>query len=128
TVTGAAGLDDPGGLVHPRAYPDPRGQVRGGGERGHVPAGLRDDDLSSAAADPRDRVEVVDVLVVPTHQLRDPGVQGGDDRVEVVNLVQVMPAHERVVAGERAVQGLLQRRYRRSGRSYGPESPSDGRG
>src|SRR3954454_8093073 len=43
-----------GGFVVARAQSGPRGQVRRGGESGHVDADLGDDDLSGALTDPGD--------------------------------------------------------------------------
>jgi hypothetical protein len=58
---------------------------------------------------PGDGVEVGHVLVVILGQGLDPLVQHRDEPVEVVDLVGQVPAHERVMVGEGAIQRLDQR-------------------
>ncbi|WSL22016.1 hypothetical protein OG302_42655 [Streptomyces sp. NBC_01283] len=75
-----------GGFVVAGADPDPGGKVPGGGELGHVPAGLGDDDLSGCGADARDGVEVLHIRVPfqAGQQRGDPRIQLADRGGEVV--------------------------------------------
>jgi hypothetical protein len=85
--------------------------VLGGGEVAHVSAGLGEDDLGGELADPRDRVQVIQVLLMVCESLRDPLAQGVDEGAEVVDLIEVVPDHKGVVLGEVSIQRLDQFRY-----------------
>ncbi|WP_254708524.1 hypothetical protein [Streptomyces lunaelactis] len=78
----------------------------GGGELGHFAAGFSEDDLRAEASDSGNGGEVGQVLLPVGQQGCDPGIEGGDDALPAVDLVQVVPDHERVVVGELAVQGI----------------------
>jgi len=84
------------------------GQTRGGGEPGHVAAGLGDDHLAGAPADAGDGDQPGDEPPERRGRLRDQGVQLGDLAGEVIVGVQVQPAHLGVGSGEPAVAGHLQ--------------------
>ena len=110
TWPGAGGLDAPGGLVAARAGPGPGRQVPGGGEPGHVRAGLGDDHVGDAGADPGDRDDhVPDHLKGPDHYL-DPGSHLLYRAGVMAGQVQVHAGQEGVMLGEPAGQGLAELR------------------
>ena len=80
--------------------------MRGGGEAGHVPAGLGDDHLGGAPVDAGDGAQQVDLVLVGLDLGVDAGVEFADQGVEVVDVAQDLPAAEPVVVGEVADQGL----------------------
>lgn len=63
-------------------------------------------DLSSQAADSGNGGKLGQIVLTVGHQPGGPGVEAGDHVLPAVDLVQVVPDHERVVIGEIAVQRL----------------------
>src|SRR5207245_9265103 len=103
---GLAGAALAGRLVVARAQPGPGGQVRVVGEE------LLDGDADLGAhrgggvpADPGAGGQQVPPALEGLHHLLDPGVQPGDRRLQVTDVVQVQAAHQRVVVAEAAFQG-----------------------
>ncbi len=82
----------------------------GGGEPGHVGAGLGDDDVGGQGADPGDGADQVPEPAKGLDHHLDPGGELVDRRGVLVDQVQVHPGQERVVVGEPAGQRLGQRR------------------
>ena len=80
----------------------------GGGEGGHVGAGLGDDDVGDRPAHPRDAGEQVSGAVHGVDLLLDPLLELLDGRVVLVDSVEQQPGHEGVVLGEAAGQGFGQ--------------------
>ena len=81
----------------------------GGGEDGHVRAGLGDDVLGADGADAVHGVELADLAQVGLDQCLDPRVERLDPRAVVVDDVQHHGRHGGVPGGEeRAVQRLFQ--------------------
>src|SRR5882762_1920379 len=99
-LTGPTGAVLAGGFVVPRTQPGPRRQVRRCGEAGHLDADLGDDDLGGALTDPRDRLEQRRLLDEREAGLVDAGVQPGDHVGEVVDVLQMQGAHQRVLIRE----------------------------
>jgi hypothetical protein len=67
-------------------------------------ADLGDHGGGGVSADPRDGSQQVPPALKGLHHLLDPGVQPGDRRFQVVDVVQVQAAHQGVVVTEAAFQ------------------------
>ncbi|MDQ1029197.1 hypothetical protein QF035_006779 [Streptomyces umbrinus] len=78
----------------------------GGGEPGHVAAGLRGDHFGDGLVDAGDGVEQAGGASIGGHRLRDPGIQLSDCAGELAVVVQVRPGEEGVVVAEASGQGL----------------------
>jgi hypothetical protein len=91
--------------------------VSRGGELGHVPAGLGDEDLSDDLAEARDALQQLPGRQKRLHQLIDPRRQRFDVLGVDVDPIQEQPGHERVMRGEPPVQRLGQHR------DLGPHPP-----
>ncbi len=81
-----------------------------GREAAHVRAGLGDDHVGDADADPGDRDHQVPGAAKGLDHHLDPGGELGDGAAVLVDHVQVQPGQESVVLGESAGQRLGQRR------------------
>jgi hypothetical protein len=76
-----------------------------GEELGDGDADLGDHRGGGVPADPGDGGQQVPPALEGLHHLLDPGVQPGDRRLQVVDVVQVQAAHQGVVVAEAAFQG-----------------------
>ena len=89
--------------------PAQEARCSGGGEPGHVGAGLGDDDVGGQGADPGDRADQVPEALKGLDHHLDPGGELLDRGGVLVDQVQVHPGQERVVLAEPAGQRLGQR-------------------
>ena len=80
----------------------------GGGEPGHVRAGLGDDHIGGQGADPGDGADQLPEALKRLDHHLDPGGELADGLGVPVDQVQVHPGQEGVVLAETAVQGLGQ--------------------
>ena len=104
------------GLVHPadsltRGHTPIQGQVCGGGKGGQVTTGLADDDFGGALPDPGNAIQVGQILISVTQQLGDALVELNHQAGQVIDLVQEVATHERVMVGERPIQGSTRRSW-----------------
>jgi hypothetical protein len=76
----------------------------GGGPGGHVTAAFGDEHLGGASADAGDGLESIDDLAEALGQLDDVIVQGGDGRLEPVDVLEQLPQMDRMVGFEAAVE------------------------
>ena len=95
----------PADSLLPGATPAPAGK---GGEAGHVPASLGEDDLAGVASGSGDRDEQILTVALRTQFLLDPGVERGDLGVQPVDVIQGAAGHKRVMITESADQRLTQ--------------------
>jgi len=80
----------------------------GGGERlGDIGPGLGNDGCGGKGADAGDRGQQFTLAPRRLHHVLDLGVELGDHFVEMVEIVQMQSAHERVVALKAALQRPL---------------------
>lgn len=93
-----------GGLVVARAHPGPRREVVGGGEAGHVAAGLGDEDLTRAVADAGDGDQQLGQLTKGPHAGVDLGREPVDGRVRGVDAGEHLGDEQRVVGAEASLQ------------------------
>jgi hypothetical protein len=94
----------------PGTDPGPGGELRWGGERGHVRAGLGEDVLRSGRADPGDRGEQFPRpgQVMIRDECVDEGIELCDMSVEQIDAVQVQSHQRPVVFGEVALERAAQ--------------------